>query len=295
MSNERAYSEREVVDIIERAVERQEAERRNESGEGLTISELERLGEDVGIDSAHLRAAAVELDSVGRTLSKQSSTTKTTIETERWIDAPLTLEVWEDAVEEMQQRYGPNAYSILGQSVGGTVNQIGSSFEWTHTNGFGIQTRMSASERGGRTRLRLSQVVGSASPKIEGLMYGGLGALIVGIISMVVAKEAFAVGKPDIFLVFLLSSLVSMFVLAPLTTALDRRWRDKKHRALESVANDLVPVFGRAAKESAAPEIRVARGQPNAEIVALAPELSFDEAIEASPGTSSSNRNRTRS
>ena len=56
----RVYSEQEVSQILERAVERQ-ATAAPAAGAGLSLTDLERLGAEVGIDPAPLRAAAAEV------------------------------------------------------------------------------------------------------------------------------------------------------------------------------------------------------------------------------------------
>jgi hypothetical protein len=246
MPPERSYTEREVADIIERAVERQEAARERASTEGLTLSDLERLGQEVGIDPAHLLAAAEELDGAGRTLRRQSSTTKTHISVERWIDAPLTPEAWEDAVEEATSRFGADASALMGNSAAGMSRQVGLGYEWTHTSGLGVQTRLVASERGGRTRLRMTQLVGLASPTAEGIGYGALAALLPAFVTAGLVVGGGLEGAAFAAVVAL-SYLVSLAVCAPIITALDRRWRAKKLALLGDLADDLAPLFSRAA------------------------------------------------
>ena len=237
----RTYSEQEVADIIARAAERQAASARQPVREGLTLDEIERLGSDAGLDPADLRAAAAEVDAGGRTLARQSSQTRTHVVVERWIDAPLSEAGWEDAVAEMQGTLGADVGAAFGMRVG-QQQQVGRAFEWSHTSGLGVQTTVTASPRGERTKLRLTQLVGLASPRVEGAMYGG----VVGVVAALAALVA--VGQTDApfltaLLVLLATFAVVTAVAAPVTTALDRRWRVKKLDALGALADRIAPVL----------------------------------------------------
>ena len=237
----RTYSEQEVADIIARAAERQAASTRAPTREGLTLDEIERLGSEAGLDPDDLRAAAAEVDAGGRTLARQSSQTRTHVVVERWIDAPLTEAGWVDAVAEMQDAFGADLGAAMGMSAGGQ-QQIGRAFEWTHTSGLGVHTKVVASPRGERTKLRLTQLVGMASPRAEGLGYGA----VVGVLAAVGALVA--VGQTDASFLTAMLVLVATFavvtaIAAPVTTALDRRWRSKKLDALGALADRIAPVL----------------------------------------------------
>lgn len=235
--SDRIYTEREVADLIARAAERQQDARHREASVGLTLEEIERIGAETGIDPAHLRAAAAEMDAVGRTLKRQSDQTKTHVLVERWVDAPLTPEAWEDAVAELQARHGVDASFWMGNSAGGTVQQVGNAYEWRHTSGLGIQTTVTASLRDGRTRLQLRQLVGMASPTTEGVVYGLIIAMLIGAIAGVLSQSAW-VGP--------VALLAAWLAAAPLVTTLDRRWRARKLVDLEALADDLTPLLATA-------------------------------------------------
>src|SRR5690606_34000637 len=63
MPADRRYTEAELHAIFERAAKRQEEARRAEAAShgGLTLAELQEIGEASGIDPAHVAAAAAEL------------------------------------------------------------------------------------------------------------------------------------------------------------------------------------------------------------------------------------------
>ena len=250
--SDRTYSEREIADLIERAVERQQAARTAEAGERLSLAEIERIAAEAGIDPDHIREAAREMDAVGRTLKRESGQTQTTVYVERWIDAPLTPEAWEDAVAELRMRHGADLGAMMGQTAGGTVQQIGNAYEWRHTSGLGVQTTVTASPRDGRTRLRLTQLVGLGSPRSEGIVYGvGLALLAAGAaLAIAAGADIDTVLAPPLWAVLVF--VATLVVAVPTVTSLDRAWRGKKHAALGALADDLVPTLGRA-RDGAAP------------------------------------------
>ena len=255
----RTYSEQEVSAIIARAVERQQDADAGANETGLTLDEIERVGRESGIDPAHLRAAAAEVDAVGRTLAKQTAATRTEVVVERWIDAPFRIEAWEDVVAHLREAHGAAMGAAFGSSAGETVRQVGSSYEWAHTDGLGVRTRVTVSPRDGRTRLRMTQLVGLSSSRTEGVVYGGgiaavLAVLVGGLASVVaegVLNPAWAAA---------LAFAVLWAVAAPTVSTLDRRWRAKKLHRLDALADDLAPLFRReTAAEPAAETVRPLR------------------------------------
>ena len=239
----RTYSEREIASIIERAAERQAEADRSEGAPGLTLDEIERLGAEAGIDPAHLRAAAQEVGARGRTVSGDAGMTRTHVHVERWVDGPLTDEAWEDTVAELRQRFGAEMMAMFGMPPPASVQQVGQSHEWSHTSGLGIQTRVTVSPRGDRTRLRITQLVGLSSTRVEGIGYGLLLAFFLG--GPAGGGLAAWLGAPGS--VALVSALLGVLLVAavaiPLVTKLDRDWRQKKLRNLGTLADDLAPIL----------------------------------------------------
>jgi len=235
MSDEKTYSEREVAAIIERAVERQEEARRSRPETGLSMDELERLGREVGIDPAYLRAAAAEVESGGRMSGRVAEQTHTHVVVERWLPGPLVVEAWEDAALELERRFGADATSAWGHSGGG-LRQAGNTYEWSHTSGLGVETKIVARARGDRTQLRLTQKVGVARSAVEGPLWGGVLTLMLGV-ALIPALKLF---PNDI--AFFLAFIASLFALLSVVVfQLDRQWRAKKLRALDALADELGP------------------------------------------------------
>ncbi len=253
------FTEEEVRAVIRRAVARQEeAEERREAREhGLTLAELEQLGAEVGLAPEHLRTAAEEVRT-GRPVAAEATTqTDTHVIVERWVDGPWSVEAWEDTVALLRRWVG---------SGKGKLSRVGRAHEWSHTSDFDVETRVSASERRGRTRLLLSQRVGQARPEVEGIAFGGAAGLVAGVLGAVMLGDA--IETVWLFLAVLFALAVSTaLVLSPIITRLDRRWREKKHRRLQALAADVEAVF-----EAAQPEVLEARPAESA----LAGRLDLD-------------------
>ncbi|MGB3544915.1 hypothetical protein, partial [Rubrivirga sp.] len=222
------------------------------------LDEIERLGRDSGIDPAHLRAAASEMDTVGRTLDRQTSQTKTEVIVERWIDAPFRIEAWEDVVAHVRQTFGASIGSATGSDAGETVRQIGSTYEWSHTSNLGVRTRVTVSPRDGRTRLRMTQIVGTSTPTVDGIGYGFLVALLPTLLVMLGVGQT-DLGAGTALPIMFASFLVFWAVCSPIVTVLDRRWRAKKLRALDALADDLTPILNRV-PDDASPGLDVPQG-----------------------------------
>lgn len=288
---ERTFTEDEVREIVRRASEQQaeDAERREAQEHGLTLDDLERLGAEVGLDPAYLRRAADEVGTGYRAVADAATQTDTHVVVERRIDHPFTMEAWEDTVPMLRQQFGTDMGTWYGNGGGGRVEQVGRAHEWVHTSQLGVETRVSVSERDGRTRLLLSQRVGQAAPKVEGFMWSAVIGLIVGVLAAIGVGDALDSFGGFAF-TWIATMLVMTLVLTPLITRLDKRWRAKKQAKLKTLAADIERTFA-----SAAPAEAVAAEPDRAE---PAPEGRFDlDAVpdDAQESSSASTRNRSRS
>ncbi|OZC04347.1 hypothetical protein [Rubricoccus marinus] len=229
------YTEREVAQIIERAVVRQEEARRRQGQAGLSLEEIERLGREVGIDPEHMLAAAAEIDAGAS--EKSSYTTSTHNHVERWTAGPLDIHDWEDAVDDLRRELGTDYGAWYGRTSATEFKEQGATKVWEHTSGLGVHTRLTVSERGERTRVRMEQHVGYMNPPAEGVAYGLLSMILLGPLAGLIGTGLFdgalATGVSLVlgFVLFLLASFVIYKA--------DVKWRAKKHRKLEDLADDL--------------------------------------------------------
>ncbi|GAB5536004.1 MAG: hypothetical protein Rubg2KO_22530 [Rubricoccaceae bacterium] len=285
----RTYSEREVASIIERAVERQAETDQMEGAPGLTLDEIERLGQDAGIDPAHLRAAAQEVGAHGRTFSGTSGMTRTHVHVERWVDGPLIDEAWEDTVAHLRQHFGTEMSAVMGMG-GNQVQQIGQAHEWTHTSSLGVQTRVTVSPRGDRTRLRITQLVGLSSTRVEGLGYGSLIALVGALIGGGLGSSILD-GPVGAITGMVVAFILTLAVAAPIVTRLDEKWRAKKLRQLGDLADELAPMLATEAPPHS--ESTATSGEPKVGASQRAPQLDL-ETLDDAPESETSGDTRSR-
>lgn len=228
----RVYSEQEVSQILERAAERQSRAVAKRPEVGLTLDDLERIAADAGLDPTHLRAAASEVDAAGGVVQRRSRSTSHLF-VERWIAGPLTDEAWDDVLSELQNRFGKSGLgSMLPiHAPAGRVESVGRNREWVHTDGLGIETRVMASVRGDRTRLRLSQRVGLGNELTDGAIVGVSFGVLAGLVTSAV------LGVDGVWIAATIALMVVTIGLA--TYVHDVRWRRRKHDDLDALAEHL--------------------------------------------------------
>ncbi|MEP0548592.1 MAG: hypothetical protein ABJF88_16775 [Rhodothermales bacterium] len=293
---DRVFSEEEVKAIIRRASARQEeeAERQEARDHGLTLADLEALGAEVGLDPKHLRAAADEVQTGRRAAVQAETQTATHVIVEHWVDRPFSDEAWEDTVALLRSRFGVDMGMWYGRGGEGRVERVGRAHEWVHMSQLGVETRISASEREGRTRVILSQRVGHAAPKAEGMMYGAFLGLIAGVIGAIPIADAF-----DSFWVYLVAlvaiALVTTLVAGPIITRLDRRWREKKQRGLTELAADIEQTFEAVAPRAAEATPQAEASAPSESAPAATPRIDLDALSEEEGDAGATERSRTRS
>lgn len=252
---ERIYTEQEVFEIIERAAELQmQTARSREDRSGLTLSELETVAKETGLDPAHLRRAVAELDEPGNALFDASArTTSTHIFMERWVPGALTPEVWEDIVAELRHRFDTDLGAMMGVNYGtGTTEQIGRTLEWKHTSAAGVETRAMLRPRGDGVRIRLGQRVGWGNPVAESAMYGASLAFLAAVIAGVVSGSGWIAAA---------AALLTLIVAVPLILYADRAWRRKKHRELHDLADNISALVATPIEASAGDAVQQATGQ----------------------------------
>ena len=92
----------------------------------------------------------------------------------------------------------------------------------------------------------MNQLVGMSSPMVEGSGYGAVSALLIGVMAMGAASGLTdGVMAPGVtgLTAFLVSWVAASFGVA----AFDRRWRAKKLRQLDALADEIVPLVQRHA------------------------------------------------
>ena len=163
----RRYGEEEVARILKRATEirsRSTSLSRPGEQEGLTLRELEEIAAEAGIDVAHVRRAAVELD-VGVDAHGFG---------ERFVGAPWTLR--REAVIEGE--LGEDAFQAVLSALQvelsepGFPSLLGRTLNWKNETqkGGGRSTMVTVTSRAGRTTIRVEENL----QQVAGGFHGGI-------------------------------------------------------------------------------------------------------------------------
>lgn len=139
---ERRYTEEEVTTIFERAAEaRPEGGRRPASGEGLTLSDLQEIGREVGIDPEAVARAATSLGPSERPARRTFLGLPIGVGRSLDLGRRLTEEEWERLVVDLRETFDAR----------GSVRVDGSFRQWTNGN---LQALLEPTGSGQRLRLR---------------------------------------------------------------------------------------------------------------------------------------------
>jgi hypothetical protein len=166
MSNERRYSEEEVTEIFDRSTQVTTGSSTGSSlGAGMTLHELQQIGDEVGIPREVIAHAAASLDRAPPDASARRTFMGKTIGVGRSVDLPraLTEEEWNQLVVDLRMTFDAK----------GKIRQEGAFRQWTNGN---LQALLEPSGTG--QRLRLRTLKGSARP------YMTVGSVMIGVASL---------------------------------------------------------------------------------------------------------------
>lgn len=172
MNSNRIYSEEEVAQLIRRAVELEatrSVSRESSKISGLTISELEQVAAEAGIDPELIQRAAKEFnEQAGEQTIRSSNNTKIKqdeIVCEHWIDANPDNKVLDDLVTELNHRYGTSHEDVswwnkLWDDYAGKakIRRTPTTLEWQYMDEWQYYTtRVLLQKRGEKLRIRVSK------------------------------------------------------------------------------------------------------------------------------------------
>jgi len=173
----RRYNEKEVADIIKRASELQQVESTAESTSGMSLTELEQVAREAGLDPALVRRAATDLDT--RVTDQNPSPfigAPTNLALERTIDGEVPVDEYETLVLEIQRELGGvGQASMLGRSLVWTTQGTGRRRASTRT------VQVTVTPRNGRTTIHIEEPLGQLAGGLFGGLMGGLGGGTSGI------------------------------------------------------------------------------------------------------------------
>jgi hypothetical protein len=166
--SERRFSEEEVAEILKQAAEAEHADRNLlKSGSGLTLTELNDIGREVGISAEAIQHAARRFDTTDQTTRRflgLAIGVGRTVE----LDRKLTDDEWDRLVVDLRETFDAR----------GVIKQEGTLRSWTNGN---LQVLLEPTSTG--QRLRMKTLKGSA----QGLIGGGAGIFLAAVFLLVTA------------------------------------------------------------------------------------------------------------
>lgn len=219
---ERRFNEEEVAAIFRQASEAQNqtSEGLLPSGEGLTVTELQAIGREVGISSDQITRAAQLIERGGNATSRQFLGFPIGVGQTVDLGRQLSDEEWERLVVDLRETFHAR----------GALRKDGSLRQWTNGN---LQALVEPTENGDRVRLRTTK--GDA----RGMMTFGLGMFGVstaGILA-VTTTQAVTVAGGNLFFMGLLAAMgIGMFGVGALRLP---AWAGERRRQMNEIAGRL--------------------------------------------------------
>lgn len=213
--SDRRYSEAEVAEIFRQAAEAQQTARRQlPSGEGMTLTDLQEIGREVGIPPELVSQAAQGLDRAGAPARRRFLGLPLGVGRTVELGRRLTDDEWDQLVVDLRETFHAR----------GKVRQDGSLRQWTNGN---LQALLEPTPQGDRLRLRTMH--GNA----RGLMLIGLGIFGIALGPAVVALFETGLGEAVRQLVPMAAAGAALFAAGALRLP---RWAQNRTRQMEGVA-----------------------------------------------------------
>jgi hypothetical protein len=255
MDRDATFNEDEIQKLLARAAELQAASDDSSSTPGLTLEEVEQAAESAGLNPRHVRQAAREL-SRPKTTHASTDVNDSHLFVERWIDRPMSEEVWTAVRSELRHRTGvPQGWSLSSPFEWSTTERIGDTREWTHHRlGNTRELRVSVRPSGEQTQLRLAKRTSTDGTPL-------LNALGIGI-GLTIASASIVGGIMGSWLWALLGGVLAFGIVTPAAYAGIKAWRRSELRSLETLADQLERVLADSPSTAAASQMdRSSQGQ----------------------------------
>ena len=230
----RRYGDREIGLILERAAELQRQEPASTAeGSGLTLTELEDIAAEAGIDPQHLRRAAEELETSGAALAREGMArvlgAPPTIKLERSLKGELPESEFERLVPEIQAAADSHGQASL----------LGHTLTWrssTPQNERSLLVTVTA--RDGRTRISIEEKLHGLAGGLFGGILGGVGGGVglgvgIGVGVGALGSAAFAIAFPAVVIGG--SYALARTIFSSTARARHRKLRNLQERLTEHV------------------------------------------------------------
>src|SRR5512141_135024 len=170
----RRYSDREVQQLLQRAVEMAPSTPGAPAAAGLTLQELEDIAREAGIDTANLRRAAAELDTrgTGGGAGRLLAGAPLRAAEERTLPFEVAPESFERLIPILQ-----------GADDAGQATVVGRTLSWQNgeRSSNSRRVQLTVFVRGGQTTIRAEESFGALAGGVFGGFLGGFGGAGIGL------------------------------------------------------------------------------------------------------------------
>lgn len=242
---ERKYNGQEITDIFERAAQEQEAARRSRpADEGLTLSELQKIGKESGITPEFIARAAAAIEGgernaiVEKVLGFPFVVSQTVP-----IAKPLTDDEWARFVVELRDMFGKD----------GQMGGSGALRQWTDK-----EVTVNVEPFGGGHRVRMG-----TAPAKKGVAKLGIGiSIAVFLVSLIPWSIVLfgGVHEPSVYMPAIVFTLLSIMPLLGLRGS--SNWARKKEQQFASLVSKLNQEYGVSSAVAEKVDNRVVEAQP---------------------------------
>jgi hypothetical protein len=218
MNKERKYSEKEISAIFKKAAEAQESARdRLPDGEGLTLAELQQIGQETGITGEFIARAAAEVDR-----------TDTTPPVATYMGIPVSAAYASNLPGSFSDKDWDRLVVDLRETfhASGKISRDGSLRQWSNGN---LRVLIEPTEEGHRIRMR------SLNGNLRSSLFGGLAIFTVGLL---IALAEIISGDPAMTfqIIFLASIVVAGLGTTFVSAARIKGWRKLRERQMREIA-----------------------------------------------------------
>jgi hypothetical protein len=187
-ARDRKFNEEEVALIIKRAAELQQTQQvEHEPSTALSLSEVEQIAREAGIDPLLIRQAAHGIDRPSEA-SRPSPWlgAPTRLVFERVVDGEIPVDDFEPVINEIRRTFGDNGIpSVLGRTLAWT-----SSYQGGRRRQGGRLINVSVVSRSGVTTIRVEEELRNLAGSLFGGLVGGGGGGTTGV-SIAIGVGAF--------------------------------------------------------------------------------------------------------
>ena len=179
MDSENRFNRDQISKILKRAAELEHKNKINDDGDSLSVEELQKVAEEVGLHPKYIRLAAEELEQPSPSILSKLIGGPFNYRHSSITEGSLSDEKWEEIVAEIRRGIGKN----------GKPSKFGKTFEWELREDESEYIQIYASPQGDQTRIQINADLKNHAALIYGAL-GTIGVAVIAILLPILVKKA---------------------------------------------------------------------------------------------------------